>query len=123
MTVRIPNSQITDTEDRGTPLSVGEAMLAFMVPVKYYDKLGKPHQEFVFVVGDVVYKDPNGENWAAKLKVISDTVATEVVQRTRSQLENVIRKVVREMGPVSASSADEVDVLADETDKDVSPTS
>jgi len=122
MTVQISRDQLNDPDDRGNPVSVGEAMLCFMVPVKYYDKQGKPHQEFVFVVGDTVYKDPSGEAWASRLKVMSDTLATDVVARTNQQLEGIIRKVVRNMGVAGTGAQDSVDILADETDKDVTPT-
>lgn len=123
MTVQIPRGQTVDPDDIGTPLTIGNAELAFMVPVKYYDKLGKPHQEFVFVVGNTVYKDPSGENWAAKLKVLNDPIQQEVVSRTASAFQQYLRKMLAEMGitPGMPSGRDEVDVLADETDKDVSP--
>jgi hypothetical protein len=121
MSVAIPRSQTVDPDDRGTPLTVGAASLAFMAPVKYYDNSGQPHMEFVFVVGDTVYKDPAGESWAAKLKVLNDGLAQEIVQRTKGQMHDVIRKALQEMGITPGSvSQDEVDVIADETDEDVS---
>lgn len=121
MPVMIPASQQNDVEDNGTPLTVGQAVLSFMVPVKYYDNLGKPHQEFVFVVGDTVYKDKSGENWASGLKVMSDKVATEIVDRTKTCFAEAVKEALVSLGISIGSKPghDEVDVLAGDTDGDV----
>lgn len=118
--VQIPRSQTMDPDDRGTPLTVGEAQLAFMVPVKYYDGQGAPHAEFVFVVGDTVYKDPAGEAWASKLKVMSDSLSVEIASRAKAQLHDAVRRALRELGVGADTGRDGVDVLADEVDHDVS---
>jgi len=120
--VQIPRSQTMDPDDRGNPLTVGEAQLALMVPVKYYDNQGAAHAEFVFVVGDTVYKDPAGEAWASKLKVMTDSLSTEIVSRAKSQLQSVVRQVLQEMGITGNSGRDDVDVLADGVDRDLSST-
>lgn len=120
--VSIPRGQGVDTEEsRGKPLSVGHAQLAFMVPVQYFDKLGKPYTEFVFVVDNVVYKDPEGQTWAGRLKTIAEPIASEIVGRTNDMLDRRIRSVLTDMGLLGdrAAPPDEVDVLSDATDREL----
>jgi hypothetical protein len=117
--VVIPHSQTIDEDDRGEPLSVQHAMVGYMVPIKYYDKLGKPHTEMVFVVGDTVYKDPNGERWASGLKVLSDDVADQVKIRIKDHLREQVKSVLVELGVETSGTIKamgDVDVLADEVD-------
>lgn len=128
--VVIPRSQTQDPDDVGSPLTVSDAVVGYMVPVKYYDKLGKPHTEMLFVVGDVVYKDPNGERWAGELKVMSDKIAVEVRRRVNTYFRDQVRGILEEMGfqPQGTLKAmSDVDVLADDVDeemsKDADPTS
>lgn len=118
--VQIPRSQMIDTEMTGGPLTVGVAQLAFMVPVQYYDGQGKGHQEFVFVVGDTVYKDPSGEVWAAKLKVMTDKLSTEIVSRTQSAFQQAVKQALQDLGVTEAPRHDSLDVLADGVDHDLS---
>lgn len=117
--VVIPSSQLRDVEETGEPLSVGEAVVGHLVPVKYFDRLGKPHVEMLFVVGDIVYKDPNGERWASGLKVMSDKIADDVRVRVRSYLREQVKGVLEELGFNTAGTLKamaDVDVLADEVD-------
>lgn len=117
--VVIPGSQLRDVEESGEPLSVGEAAVGYIVPVKYYDRLGKPHVEMLFVVDDVVYKDPNGERWASGLKVMSDKIADDVKVRVKAHLRDQVKDVLEELGFKTAGTLkamDDVDVLADEVD-------
>lgn len=117
--VVIPGSQLRDVEEVGEPLSVGEAAIGYIVPVKYFDRLGKPHVEMLFVVGETVYKDPNGERWASGLKVMSDKIADDVKVRIRASLRDQIKDVLEELGFKTAGTLRamaDVDVLADEVD-------
>jgi hypothetical protein len=119
--VRIPRDQMNDPEDRGTPFAAGAGVPALMVPAKWYDEQGRPHQEYVFVVGNVAYRDPNGEAWADSLQVFKDPVATKVVQQANAQFEAMVLAVIRKSKlqmPLPAGS-DGVEVLADETDRSV----
>lgn len=127
MTVQLPRTQTVDVEDTGTPLTVGQVMMSFMVPVKWYDDQGRVHQEFVFVVGDTVYRDPNGETWASRLKQFTPKMGAEIVERCNEAFEDTVRKVAQKIVQQEVAKAslrtpdhnDEVDVLADLTDKDV----
>lgn len=119
--VVIPHSQTIDENDRGEPLSVSHAVVGYTVPIKYYDKLGKPHTEMVFVVGDVVYKDPNGERWANSLKVMSDDIADQVRIRIKDHMREQIKSVLSELGVKTQGTLkamSDVDVLADEVDEE-----
>jgi len=105
---------------RGEPLSVSHAVIGYMVPTQFFDKQGKPHTEMVFVVGDVVYRDPNGERWAAELKVLSDTVADQIKSRVNDDFRSKVKAVLTELGVTTNSalkSLSDVDVLADEVDE------
>lgn len=126
--VVIPQSQTRDVEDTGEPLTVGNVAVGYMVPTKYYDKLGVPHTEMLFVVGDVVYKDPNGERWASSLKVMSDKIADDVRIRVKDHLRFQVKEVLEELGFKTAGALkamSDVDVMADEVDdetaEDASP--
>lgn len=117
--VVIPGSQLRDVDEVGEPLTVGEAAIGYMVPAKYFDRLGKPHVEMLFVVGDTVYKDPNGERWASGLKVMSDKIADDVKVRVKSHLRDQVKDILEELGFKTAGTLkamDDVDVLADEVD-------
>lgn len=128
--VVIPRSQIAarggDGEViSGAPLSVSHAVIGHMVPTQFFDKQGKPHTEMVFVVGDTVYRDPNGERWASELKVLSDTVADQIKSRVNDDFRSKVVKVLKELGVETSGtikSLSDVDVLADDVDEQVSKT-
>lgn len=121
--VQIPRSQRMDPEERGTPLTVSHATLAFMVPTQWYDNEGRPHKEFAFVVGNTVYRDPRGEDWAASVKTFKAEIADEIRERCHTAFAEEVIKVVESLGLLRkrAVGHDDVDVLAfaDETDRDV----
>lgn len=125
--VAIPASQMqqlgADGEPvRGEPLTVSNATVGYMCPVQYFDKLGKPHVEMVFVVDGVVYKDPNGEAWASRLKVMSDSIAMEINVRVKDHLRTQVRSLLEEMGfkPKGTLKAmDDVDIISDEVDTEI----
>jgi hypothetical protein len=123
--VQIPHSQTIDPDDRGEPLSVSHVIPAFVVPIKYYDKRGVPHKEMVFVMGDVVYHDPVGERWQQTLRPLEDKLAKDIVTRCNSHFQDMVRRAIQDMGlsvqPAVVAGNDEVDVIADQTDNDATP--
>lgn len=44
-----------------------------MFAVEFGDEQGKEIRTVVFKVGDVIYVDPNGEQWARSLRVVAKT--------------------------------------------------
>lgn len=119
--VVIPSSQLRDVEETGEPLTVGAAIGGSIVQAKWFDKLGKPHAEILFVIGGVVYRDPNGERWASGLKVMQDDMAEQVRGALKDQRREEIKSILEEMGFKSASTLKalaDVDVLADEVDEE-----
>ena len=121
--VVIPRSQTVDADDRGEPLSVSHAMSGNIVATKFYDKSGRPHTEIMFVIGGVVYSDPNGERWASGLKTMSDAVADRIKARVKDSFKAQVTKVLEELGLygdklITSGAMDNVDILADEVDEE-----
>jgi hypothetical protein len=120
--VRIPRSQTVDPEERGAPFSAAVGDITLMVPVTWCDERGEPHKEYVFVMGDTVCRDPNGEEWAARVRTFNAKVAPKIVKATNAKLKTLVLSILQELGvthPVPEGLAGAIDVLADETDHDV----
>lgn len=129
MSVMIPRSQRQDPEDRGTPNVIQQASLAFMVPVKWYDEQGRPKTEFMFIVPDyehpentVVWRDKAGDEFASRLVPLPEKMAAPIIASCHNVLRQAVMEVLREAGVTLTPEAtrDEVNVFADDTDKDVS---
>jgi hypothetical protein len=117
--VVIPGSQLRDVEESGAPLTVGAAISGSVVQVKWFDKLGKAHAEILFVIGGVVYRDPNGERWASGLKVMNDAISDHVRTALADQRREEIKRVLEDLGFKTASTLKalaDVDVMGDEID-------
>jgi hypothetical protein len=107
---------------RGEPLTVSNATVGYMCPVQYFDKMGRPHVEMVFVVDGVVYKDPNGEQWASRLKVMSNEISKNINLQVKDHLRSQVRSILEELGYKSKGTLkamDDIDVLSDKVDKGV----
>lgn len=111
--VVVPLGQFEDDSSRGTPLTVSHAYLALMVPAQWFDKDGKGHTEMLFIMGDKVYRDPNGEDWARRLQQLTDDMAGKILPTVKSQLKKLIKEVLEEEKSSILQDAS-VDVMGDE---------
>lgn len=122
--VVIPKSQTLDHEApnaTGPALSVGASIAGRMMQTRWYDKQGQPHTEMLFVVGDVVYRDKDGERWAAGLQVLSDKLSHQVLEQAKSADLEHLRAQLAALGVKTSGTLQamgDIDVMADEVDAD-----
>jgi len=104
--VMIPQAQRGADVD-GPPMTVLVVGPMTMQQVRWFDEVGRGHDEVWFIgPGNVVYQPPNSETWASELKPVKE----ELVLQVLSKLGAIDDRRVK-----GALPADSVDVLEEKS--------
>jgi hypothetical protein len=81
--VQIPQGQLS--QGRAPEQTVTHAIKGEVYAIQYGDEYGKARIGICFKFGDVVYMDPNGEQWAAKLGPVQGWVKEGIEAKIAEQ--------------------------------------
>jgi hypothetical protein len=79
--VMIPKGQLNADLPNGPPNTVAFVAPCQMMAVQYYDETGKGHRDVLLKAGDVWYKPPQSEEWAAALRNLADWLIAGINQK------------------------------------------
>lgn len=85
--VKIPDGQLS--QGKAPEQTVTHAVKGDIYAIQYGDEYGKARTGIVFKFGDVHYLDPNGEQWAAKLRQAMPWVKEGIESKVADQTADV----------------------------------